>query len=149
MEDLIQSFGINGKLIIMQIINFGLLLLLLWHFLYKPVLAMVAKRQKTIEKGIKDAEDAKKKLESADDEKTSIIAEANKDAEEIISKAKKRGEEKGNEALTDAQSKADAVAKNAALKAEEARAKVLRDTEAEIAQTAILAAEKLMLKKLS
>lgn len=38
MDQLIQAFGIDAKLITVQIINFGILLAALTYFLYKPVL---------------------------------------------------------------------------------------------------------------
>ena len=62
MSEIIGVFGINGKLLVIQVFNFGILVLILWHFLYKPVVAMLEKREKVIAGGVRDAETAKKNL---------------------------------------------------------------------------------------
>ncbi|HMA79010.1 MAG TPA: hypothetical protein VKP88_07860, partial [Candidatus Paceibacterota bacterium] len=58
MEQLIQAFGIDTRLIVVQIINFGLLLALLSYFLYRPILNLLEEREAKITQGIKDAEAA-------------------------------------------------------------------------------------------
>ena len=146
MEDLIQAFGINWKLFTIQIFNFGLLLLLLWHFLYKPVFAMLAKRQKIVAQGVQDAENAEKQLALAETEKSAIIKKSNQDAEIIISQAEKRGEEKRGEILFQAENQAGAILKTASLEATDLKDTMISGAEKEIAQTAILAAEKILKK---
>lgn len=146
MEDLIQAFGINWKLFTIQIFNFGLLLLLLWHFLYKPVFAMLAKRQKIVAQGVQDAENAEKQLALAETEKSAIIKKSNQDAEIIISQAEKRGEEKRGEILFQAENQAGAILKTASLEATDLKNTMISGAEKEIAQTAILAAEKILKK---
>ena len=103
MEQLITAFGIDVKLIIIQILNFGVLLGLLGYFLYKPILAMLATREEKIAQGMKDAEDAAKAKASADEEKKGILSSAHKDAEEVSAKAKTYADEKASEIATQAQ----------------------------------------------
>ena len=146
MEDLIQAFGINWKLFTIQIFNFGLLLLLLWHFLYKPVFAMLAKRQKIVAQGVQDAENAEKQLALAETEKSAIIKKSNQDAEIIISQAEKRGEEKRDDIISQAGIQAGAILKTASLEATDLKDTMISGAEKEIAQTAILAAEKILKK---
>ena len=58
MEDILKVFGVNWKLLGIQMVNFGILMYFLHRFLYKPVFAMLDKRQATLAKGLKDAADA-------------------------------------------------------------------------------------------
>ena len=148
MEDLIQAFGINWKLLLMQLINFGLLLFVLHRFLYKPMLAMLEKRRKIVEVGVKNARKAESKLESAEEEKNQIISKSNQKAGEIIDRAKKRGEESGKEIIGEAQGRATTIERDAELRAQEAQARIINETKDKIAQTAILAAKKIMEEKL-
>ena len=62
MEQLIHAFGIDARLILLQVINFGLLMAVLSYLLYKPVLKVLAERQEKIAQGVKDAEEAGKNL---------------------------------------------------------------------------------------
>ncbi|MFT7507773.1 MAG: F-type H+-transporting ATPase subunit b [Acidimicrobiales bacterium] len=149
MEQLITAFGIDVKLIIIQILNFGILLGLLGYFLYKPILAMLATREEKIAQGMKDAEDAAKAKASADEEKKGILSSAHKDAEEVGAKAKTYAEEKAVVIAAEAQTKAESIIKNAEAKSEELKEQARKDSEAEIAKLAILAAGKILQEKKS
>ena len=46
---------IQPSMILFQIINFGIILAVLWYFLYKPVLKIFAERAKRVEEGQKAA----------------------------------------------------------------------------------------------
>ena len=144
MEQLITAFGIDVKLILIQILNFGILLAALSYFLYKPVLKMLATREEKIVQGMKDAEDAAKAKASADEEKKGILSTAHKDAEEVGAKAKTYADEKAAVIAADAQTKAEGIIKNAESKSEEIKEQARKDSEAEIAKLAVLAAEKVL-----
>ncbi len=149
MEQLIQAFGIDVRLIIIQIVNFGLLMALLTYLLYKPVLSMLAKRSETIAQGVKDAEEAGKAKLEATEEKKNIIASANKEAEAMAARAKEFAGVKADEIMAAAQAKADQAMKDATLRSEEMKAAALKASEAEIAKLAILAAEKVLKERTS
>ena len=78
MEQLIQAFGIDARLILIQVVNFGLLMAALTYLLYKPVLKMLHDRQEKIAQGLKDAEEAGLARLEATEENKGIIATANK-----------------------------------------------------------------------
>jgi F-type H+-transporting ATPase subunit b len=149
MEQLIHAFGIDARLILIQVVNFGLLMAVLTYFLYKPVLKVLAERQEKIAQGMKDAEEAGKAKAEATEEKKSVIAAANKEAEAMTSRAKEHAVVKADEILAAAQVKAEQVAKDAALRAEETKATSLKESEAEIAKLAVLAAEKVLKERVS
>ena len=149
MEQLIHAFGIDARLILIQVVNFGLLMAILTYFLYKPVLKVLAERQEKIAQGVKDAEEAGKAKAEATEEKKIVIAAANKEAEAMTSRAKEHAVVKADEIVAAAQVKAGQVAKDASLRAEEMKAAALKESEAEIAKLAILAAEKVLKERTS
>ncbi len=149
MEDIIYKFGIDAKLIIVQIINFVILAGLLSYFLYKPVLRILAERSDKIAQGIADAEAAGVAKSEADKEKQIIVAEAHKEAEAVSARAKEHADAKTSEIISDAEEKANAIARMAEVKSEEIKAKAHKDSEAEIAKLAVLAAEKVLRQKAS
>lgn len=149
MSELFAAFGINWKLIVAQMVNFGALVFLLSYFLYRPILNLLDERREKIAKGVKDAEEAAAKLASSHAEGKEIVGKSVKEAEGLLSEARTRAEEKGVELMKAAQSRADAVLADASARANEARRQALASSEREIAKAAMLAAEKIMRSKTS
>jgi F-type H+-transporting ATPase subunit b len=149
MEQLIQAFGIDVRLIIIQVINFGILMAILTYFLYRPVLNMLRDREAKIAKGMEDAKAAEKARVEADEEKKGIIAAANTEAEAMAVRAKEHATHKADEIVSDAHKKAEQVVKDATLRGEEVIATARKESEAEIAKLAILAAEKVLKERAS
>ena len=147
MEQLIEAFGIDAKLIVIQIINFVVLAGLLSYLLYKPVLNILAEREEKIKQGIKDAESAARANAEATAEKQAILAAAEKEAAAIDQRAKDFGKQKTEELLTQANAKAAEIITDAESKGAQLKAQALKESEAEIAKLAVLAAEKILTKK--
>ena len=147
MDQLIHAFGLDVKLIIIQVFNFGILMLLLTYFLYKPVLKMLSDREEKIAKGIEDAEGAAKALAEAETEKQGILTNANKEAEAVVERAKSYADEKAAGIAAAADEKAAGIVSAAEQKAEEIKHKAHKESESEIAQLAVLAAEKVLREK--
>lgn len=149
MEQLIEAFGIDVRLIIIQAVNFGLLMIVLTYFLYTPVLKLLRERQEKIAQSLKDAEAAKAARDDAEAEKRSIVAAANQEAVAMAERAAAHGKEKAAAIEADAAAKAAAIQAAAEAAAAELKAQTLKESEAEIAKLAILAAEKVLRDKTS
>ena len=144
MEGILHTFGIDGRLIVIQIFNFVLLLAALWYFLYTPVLNMLKEREGKIAKGVKDAEEAAQAKETAEAHKKQVLSEAQAQAESITAQAKEHADVRGREIVAEAESKAATTIKDGEVKAGELKAQALKESEAEIAKLAVLAAEKVI-----
>lgn len=144
MDQIIEAFGIDVRLIVIQLVNFGILMVALGYFLYKPVLRLLDERQQKIAQGIQDAEAAALAKASAEEEKRTVVGSAHTEAEAIMSRAKSHATAVSEEALVEARAKAEALIADAALQGNEVKARVLRESEAEVAKLAILAAEKIL-----
>ena len=147
MEQLVAVFGIDWRLLLIQAINFGLLLSVLTYFLYKPVLHIIDERQKKIAEGVRTAELAQKKLEDAKAESEGIVGTAAREAEGLVASARARAHERASEIVKAAEVLAAAALKDASERAEEAKRQALLESEREIARAAMLAAEKILTSK--
>ena len=147
MSELFAAFGINWKLLLIQAVNFGLLLGALTYFLYKPVLRIIDERQRKVAEGVRTAEAAARRLAEAKEESDGIVGEATREAESLVSTARTRAEEKSTEIVRLAEARAAAALKDAEAQAEEAQRQALRESSKEIARAAMLAAEKIMREK--
>ena len=73
--------------------NFLLFLAIIWTFAFKPVSEMLADRKARIEQGLKDAEQARRDRENAEAERVATLAEARREANDILARAQKVAQE--------------------------------------------------------
>jgi len=144
MDAIIDAFGLDLRLIIIQVINFGILLAVLVYFLYRPVLNLLKERADKIEQGLRDAAAAAEAKTVAEVEKQAVLSAAHAEAEAVGSRAKQAADVKAGEILDEAEAKAAMIVKNAEATSETMRANTLKESEKEVTQLAILAAEKIM-----
>lgn len=144
MQEILQAFGIDWHLIVIQIFNFSILMGLLWYFLYTPVLKLLGDREAKIKKGVEDAEHAAQVRAQADQEKGSILKEAHTEAGHIFARATAHAEEKERALIAETQERIAHDITEAKKLAEELKAKALKESEAEIAKLALLGAEKIL-----
>ncbi|MBQ1609607.1 MAG: F0F1 ATP synthase subunit B [Elusimicrobia bacterium] len=112
-KDILNLFGLEGKLFIAQIINFAILLFILKKFLYEPIAKIMEERKAKIKQGLDDAENAKKTLIEADNQKTLILKEAKVDADKILDNTKKSSEILKQKSSEDAKKQATEIVDNA------------------------------------
>ncbi len=149
MQEILHAFGIDWRLIVIQIFNFSILMGLLWYFLYTPVLKLLAEREAKIKKGVEDAEHAATVRADAESEKAVIIKNAHTEAGTIFARATAQAEEKEKALVAEAQEKISRDLEHARKNAEEMKAQALKESEAEIAKLSVLAAEKILNTELS
>lgn len=149
MQEILTAFGIDWRLIVIQIFNFSILVGILWYFLYTPVLKLLSEREAKIKKGMSDAEEAGKALLLADSEKTTILKAAHLEAGQIHSRATLTAEEKAGALIEEAQKKIARDIESGKSLAEELKTQALKESEAEIAKLSFLAAEKILNTELS
>ena len=144
MGQLFAAFGIDWHLLVIQAINFTLLLFALTYYLYKPILRIIDKRRTAIADGVTKAHEADKRLDDAMKEGKGMIGAAARKAEEFIASARIHAEERSNEILRAAEDRAANTLKDAAEHAEEVKRQALKQSEREIVRAAVLAAEKIL-----
>ncbi|MDO8514849.1 MAG: F0F1 ATP synthase subunit B [bacterium] len=147
MGELFATFGVDWKLLVIQAVNFGLLLSVLTYFLYKPILKIIDERREKIAEGVRTAEAASRRLAEAKEEGEGIVGTAAREAEGLVASARSRADEKGSEIMKVAEARAAATIKEAAERAEEAKRQALKESEHEIARAAMLVAEKILREK--
>jgi F-type H+-transporting ATPase subunit b len=147
MSELFAAFGINWKLLLIQAVNFGVLLAALTYFLYTPILRIIDERREKVAEGVRTAEAAARKLADAEAESKGLVGSASREAEQLVATARTRADEKGSEIVRSAELKAQTVLKDAEARAEEAKRQALQESSKEIARAAMLAAEKILREK--
>ena len=88
MSEMLQTLGIQWTKLIPQLINFGIVLFVLWKWAYKPVFNMLDARQKKIAESIANADKIKAELAKTEADRQKTLAEAGELANKIIADAR-------------------------------------------------------------
>ena len=144
MDQLFGAFGINGKLLIAQLINFGVLFAGLSYLLYKPVMKTLDERRQKVAQGVLDADQASMELATAGQKAGTIVKSAETEADSIVSSARDAATAEKARIMKEAETRATALDADAQARAKETANKALRDSEKEIARLSVLAAEKVL-----
>jgi len=147
MGEITKVFGLDWRLLIIQAVNFGVLLWVLWYFLYHPIIKMIDERKGKIAKGVHDADKAEKRLTEIEGERVEVLTKASQQAEEILFHSKERAEEKADIRIKQAHAQSESLVASAELRAEEMKEQALRESREEIGKAAILAAAKILREK--
>ncbi len=84
--ELLHELGIEPLLLLAQVVNFLILLGLLWKFLYKPLTKALRDRRNTIEKSLSKAKKIEEDLKSSKVRAEEIVTQANQQAEKLKTK---------------------------------------------------------------
>ncbi|TAL20551.1 ATP synthase F0 subunit B [Patescibacteria group bacterium] len=90
--ELLSKLGIDWRLLVWQIVNFGIVLLVLKKFALGPVMRALDERAKKLEQGLRDAEEAKTVKVAAESEREKILAAARNESGRIVAEARKEAE---------------------------------------------------------
>lgn len=146
--ELLGKLGIDWKLLIAQIINFFILLYVLKRFAYKPVLKLLEDRKKKIEKGLKDTEEAHRKLTEIVQKEKEILNEAHKKAQVVLKKAEDLARKNKEEIALEAKTQAEKIIADAKVSIESEKTKILREVKSKVAELVVLATEKVIGEKI-
>ena len=147
MAQLFDAFGLQLPLLLAQVVNFGILMVALTYLLYKPVMKTLEERKQKIAAGVYAAQVAEEKALAADGLAAKVVQGAETEAEGIVGTARESAQIERTRIIKEAEVRAASVEKDAQARATEDAARVLRDSEKEIARLSVLAAEKVLRSK--
>ena len=148
MEELIKTFHIETNLLIAQIVNFSIVLFVLYKFAYGPILKTLNDRSKKIEKGLKDSEEAGKRLEEITEKEKEVLANAKKEAQEIIRKSEEEAKKNAETIILEAKEKTEKAVADAKKLIDQEKGKMMAEVRAEVAELVALAAGKIIDEKI-
>ncbi len=139
-----EGLGINLPSLLAQIVNFAILLGILYLVAYKPVMRMLDERSRRIKESMEQTEEIKQQAEKAEEEFKKRIEQAGRKGQEIIDRAVLTGEEVGQKARAEAKKEAEALLARARAEIRRERDEVIDELRQEFADLTILAAGKVI-----
>ena len=137
-------FQINLFWVIVSAVNFLLFFIIVWTFAFKPVSKMLADRKERIEQGLKDAEQARRDRESAEAERVAALAEARREANEIMARAQKTAQEMRDTDIAATKEELERLRARATAEIEAEKVRAIGELRAEVADLALEAASRVI-----
>lgn len=144
MESIINAFHIDYKIIIAQMVNFGIVFGVLYFYAIKPLGKIMKERGEKIEKGVKDAKTNAEILNKSKTEYEEILVKAKNEADKIFQQGKKEAETKKTAMLEEAKSEVALIIENGKNTLEAEKAKMVEEAKKEVVALAMSATRKLL-----
>lgn len=88
MAETLQSMGIQWPKLIAQLVNFAIVLFILWRWAYRPVFAMLEARRHKIAESVANADKIKASLAKTETDRKAILTQAGDQANKLIEDAR-------------------------------------------------------------
>ncbi len=143
-----EGLGVSLPTLIAQIINFVILLVILYLFAYKPIIKMFDERARKIKESVDEVQKVKEQAAQAEEEFKKKIEAASKEGQEVIARAMRTGEEARQRAQQEAKQEAQVLVEKARGEIQRERNEAIGELRQEFADLTIVAAEKVIGKSL-
>jgi F-type H+-transporting ATPase subunit b len=144
MESLITTFHIDWKIIIAQMLNFGVVFLILYLFALKPLKKIMGDREEKIAKGLSDAKANALVIIQTQKEYAEVLNKAKDEAHELFTKGKNEALAKRAEMLAGAEQEVAMMIAKGKQSLEAEKSKIISDAKGEIVRLVIMATEKVL-----
>jgi len=139
-----EGLGISLPTLLAQIINFAILLGLMYLVAYRPIMRMFDERSRKIKESMEQTEFIKEQAAHAEEEAENRIEAASKEGQELVSRAARTGEEVRQQAQQEAKQDAESLIARARNEIQRERDEAIDELRKEFADLTIMAAEKVI-----
>lgn len=117
--DALQKLGIDGWGLVLYLVNFGILLIVLKQYVFKPLMSYIDKRREEISTNVNAAETMRAKLEAERAEEEATRAAREVELETRVRSVKQVAREEAKKTLADAESQREAILSQARVAADQ------------------------------
>jgi F-type H+-transporting ATPase subunit b len=139
-----DELGINLPKLLYQLINFIIVIGILYALLYKRVVAMLNERTERIEQSLKDADQVKQQLANAKRDYDAEIAKARQEATSILAQAQERAKTQESEIIAQAREEGEHIRAEMRDQARQERDQMMREVKEQVAELVTLTATRVL-----
>ena len=139
-----EGLGISLPTLIAQIVNFAILLGLMYLVAYKPIIRMFDERSRKVKESMEQTDYIKQQAAQAEEEVKKQLEAASKEGQGVIARALRTGEEVGQKAQQEARQEAESLIIRARMEIQRERDEAIDELRKEVADLTILAAGKVI-----
>jgi F-type H+-transporting ATPase subunit b len=143
-----ESLGINGWNLIIQLIAFIVFVWLLWRYALGPITRMLDQRQERIRESMEAAQRMQSELAATAARNEEVLAEARRQGQQIVAQAREAGEATLARAREQANAQAEEYLSRAQATLRQETDQARQQLRQEVADLAVMAAAKIVRKEL-
>jgi len=147
MESLIETFHLDWRLFLAQVVNFAIVFAVLYWFAFKPLAKIMSERSGKIGKSLADAKKIEEKLVETKQDYNRELAEAKKQANLILEKAGREADARKAEMVARAKEEIGQIINQEKQKMQVEKARTLKEIKKEVVELVVAVAEKVLGKK--
>lgn len=142
--EIFSKLGLDWRLLLAQVINFGILSFVLAKFLYKPMLKLLDERRSKIAEGLARAEDAAQAKRDVEQWRKEEEARLRARGEEMFQEAKSQAEKLQAQILAAAQEEAKRIREQTRKELEREKERIFQEAQSELAGLVSLATARVL-----
>jgi F-type H+-transporting ATPase subunit b len=141
---ILEQFGIEGKLLLVQLINFLIFLVVMWKFVLPRVSGMLEARRRTVADSLKQAEAARAEAEAATKRQAEAESRTKAEAARILETAAQTATAQAADILETAKAESTALAERTAARLEADRIALREELRREVAALTVETTRKVL-----
>lgn len=138
------TLGINATQLVAQLVHFIIILLIMWRWVYRPLMKKMDERSQKIAEGLAFSETAEKQLAQALHDKDRIIREAQTEVRRLMEEANVKAEALRHEKLVQTKKEIEVIVAETKEQIANERNEAYRALQGDIANLVTLATEKVI-----
>ncbi|MCL5008847.1 MAG: F0F1 ATP synthase subunit B [Patescibacteria group bacterium] len=142
------TLGINWKLFVAQLVNFSVVMWVLWKFVFGPVGKKLEERRLKIDKALKDAQDVEKQKTEFEAWREEEMRKTRTQAAEALTAAQKEAGQLREKLLAETKTEQEKLGRQAQEQIKAEQQKSVLEIKSQIGDLVILATEKILKEKL-
>lgn len=146
---ILDQFGIEGKLLIVQLINFAILTFVMIRYIFPRASKMLEERKSSIESALKQADEARTEAERARVEHDASQKKAKAQAATILKEARQMAQTQSDTIVADARAESKKILEQAEARIKAEKEKLRTELRAEVADLTIETARKVLSRVVS
>ncbi len=139
-----EELGINIPSLLVFLVNFAILLVILYFFAYKPILKMLDQRSERIRESLEAAEQAKQQAAESEARTQEHLQEARREGQKLLEQARALAEKFREDEMAKAREEAEAFIARARQEIQQERDGAVEEVKRHFAVLAIQAAERVI-----
>ena len=147
-ESVAASLGLNPQLFVFQLINFAVVVLIVWYLILRPLTKKLDERKKIIDESLDRAKEIETQYAMSEQKYKEHLDKAEREANAVIAEARKEADQLAGEMKEKAKSEIQQLAADAKQHIQKEREDALAAVRKEAATLIVTAAEKLIGEKL-
>lgn len=113
MEELIKTFHIDWKLIIAQLVNFGIVIFVIYKFFWPKIKTVLEDRATQVTESLRRSKEIEDRLAKIKSEQEAVRAESQKEAQSVLAEAQKASKEERERILSKTKEEAGSIIQQA------------------------------------